>query len=141
VTANGTDPLSEEEQRAFTEGVLDLAREGRTAPLLEMIDAGVSVDLANARGDTALILAAYREHPETVAALLEAGANTGIVNEMGQTALIAAVFRKNEAIVRALLHAGADPELGAHTASEVAQQFGLADMQRILAEHAAKPRD
>jgi hypothetical protein len=56
---------------------------------------------------------------------------------MGQTALIAAVFRKNEPIVMALLNAGADPSLGAHTAMQVAQQFGLTDMQRILEEHAA----
>jgi ankyrin repeat protein len=141
VTGNAPDPLSEEEQRAFVEGVLDLAREGRTAPLLEMIDAGVSVDLANGRGDTPLILAAYREHPETVDALLRAGASTDLVNGMGQTALIAAVFRNSEVIVRALLHAGADPNVGTHTASQVALQFGLAGMQRILAEHAAKPRD
>src|SRR5690606_12489716 len=80
VMADNTEPLSEEEQRAFIEGVLDLAREGRTAPLLEMIDAGVSVDLANARGDTPLILAAYREHPETVDALLRIGASTDLVN-------------------------------------------------------------
>jgi len=136
-----SEALSEEEQRAFVEGVLDLAREGRTGPLLEMIEAGVSVDLANARGDTPLILAAYREHPETVDALLRAGANTDMVNGMGQTALIAAVFRNSEGIVRALLRAGADPEAGTHTASEVAAQFGLTEMQRILSEHAARPRD
>ena len=134
-----SDPLQPEEQLAFVEGVLDLAREGRTGPLLEMIQAGVSVNLANARGDTPLILAAYREQPETVDALLTAGADTACVNNMGQTALIAAVFRKNEPIVRALLDAGADPSLGAHTAMEVAQQFGLTDMQRILEEHAAQP--
>jgi ankyrin repeat protein len=132
-------PLHPEEQAAFIEGVLDLAREGRTGPLLEMIEAGVSVNVANARGDTPLILAAYREHPETVDALVRAGADTARVNNMGQTALIAAVFRKNEPIVRTLLDAGADPSLGAHTALEVAQQFGLTDMQRILAEHAAQP--
>lgn len=133
--------LPPDEQRAFIEGVLDLAREGRTGPLLEMIAAGVSVDLSNSRGDTALILAAYREHAETVDALLGAGADTGLVNNMGQTALIAAVFRNSEPIVRALLHAGADPDVGAHTAFEVAQQFGLTDMARILSEHTAKPRD
>ncbi|MEX1079007.1 MAG: ankyrin repeat domain-containing protein [Homoserinimonas sp.] len=131
-------PLQPEEQAAFVEGVLDLAREGRTGPLLEMIGAGVSVDIANAKGDTPLILAAYREQPETVDALLKAGADTAQVNNMGQTALVAAVFRKNEPIVRALLEAGADPSLGAHTAMEVARQFALTDMQRILAEHASR---
>jgi ankyrin repeat protein len=133
-----SDQLRPEEQLAFIEGVLDLAREGRTGPLLEMIEAGVSVNIANARGDTPLILAAYREQAETVEALLKVGADTARVNNMGQTALIAAVFRKNEPIVRALLDAGADPALGAHTAMEVAQQFGLTDMQRILHEHAER---
>ena len=32
-------------------------------------------------------------------------------------------------------------DVGAHTAYQVAQQFGLADMQRILTEHATTPRD
>lgn len=140
-SGNDTAPLSEEEQRAFVDGVLDLAREGRTEPLLEMIAEGVSVDVTNSRGDTPLILAAYREHPLTVDALLAAGANTDLVNQMGQTSLSAAVFRNSESIVRALLHAGADPDAGAHTALEVAQQFELAEMQRILTEHASKPRD
>lgn len=124
------------EQSAFIEGVLDLAREGRTGPLLEMIDAGVSIDVANATGDTSLILAAYHERQETVSALLTAGADTGRVNNMGQTALVAAVFRGNKQIVRALLRAGADPERGAHTAREVAEQFGRVEIQMILAEEA-----
>lgn len=130
-----SDRLSPEEDAAFIEGVLDLAREGRTAPLLEMITAGVSVDIANARGDTPLLLAAYREHPHTVDALLTVGADPDRVNVMGQTALIAGVFRNNERIVRALLRAGADPALGATTAMDVAQHFALTDMQRLLAEH------
>jgi ankyrin repeat protein len=134
-------PLTPEEQEAFVEGVLDLAREGRTAPLLEMIAAGVSVDISNARGDTPLLLAAYREHPDTVEALIGVGANTDRVNVMGQTALIAGVFRNNEQIVRALLVAGADPSLGATTAMDVAQHFALTDMQRILTEHATTRRD
>lgn len=125
-------------EAAFVEGVLDLAREGRTGPLLEMIEAGVSINLTNARGDSPLILAAYREHPETVVALLHAGADSSLVNSMGQTALAAAVFRNSEPIVRSLLDAGADPSLGAHTAMQIAEQFGLVDMQRVLAEYAER---
>jgi ankyrin repeat protein len=117
---------------AVVEGVFDLAREGRTGPLGEMLDAGVPVDLVNGRGDSLLIVAAYAQHLETVHELLRRGANTGIVNSMGQTAVACAVFRNSEAILLELLQAGADPDLGSHPASQIADQFGLPRMREIL---------
>ena len=130
-------PLSPDERAMFVEGVLDLAREGRTAELLEMIEAGVSVNLSNARGDTPLILAAYREHLGTVEALLAVGADTDMVNSMGQTALAAAIFRNNAPIVTALLDAGADTSSGTNPAMAIAQQFGLTQMQQLLEAHSS----
>jgi len=41
------------------EGTFDLARLGWVGPLGEMIDAGVPIDVRNARGDTLLIVATY----------------------------------------------------------------------------------
>lgn len=133
---NPSIPGLSDDDGTFIEGVLDLAREGRTGPLLEMIRSGVPVNLSNARGDTALILAAYHQHVDTVGALLDAVADTGRINAMGQTALSAAVFRNSKPIVRTLLDAGANPSLGAHTAMEIARQFGLTEMQKLLEEHA-----
>ena len=75
--------------------VFDLARAGRTEDLAGYIDAGVPVDLTNDKGDTLLILAAYHDHPATVAALLDRGADHARVNDRGQTALAAAVFRRS----------------------------------------------
>lgn len=133
-----TDPQPENAfSTAVVEGTFDLAREGRTVPLGEMIDAGVPVDLRNPRGDTFLIVAAYAEHVETVAELLRRGADPDVVNSHGQTAVSCAVFRRNEPILRALLAAGADPDLGGMTAAQIADQFGLDGMRAVLEEHAA----
>jgi len=117
------------------EGVFDLARNGQTAPLGEMLDAGVPLDLVNARGDSLLIVAAYAQHRETVQELLRRGADTAIVNGMGQTALACAVFRGNEEILLDLLQVGADPDLGSHTAGQIADQFGLPRMREVIDTH------
>lgn len=118
------------------EGTFDLARQGRTGPLGEMIDAGVPVDTRNARGDTLLIVATYAEHADTVGDLIARGADLNAVNAMGQTAITCAVFRKNEPLLRMLLNAGADQNMGAHPAVAVAEQFGLKEMRAILEEYA-----
>ncbi|MCP2242262.1 ankyrin repeat domain-containing protein [Lentzea aerocolonigenes] len=121
-----------EEELTFLRWMFDLARSGGTAKLAEAVDAGVPVNLTNSAGDTLLILAAYHDHPDTVAALLERGAATGRVNDRGQTALGAAVFRRSERSVRLLLDAGADPALGARSALDVARFFGLPEMLALL---------
>jgi ankyrin repeat protein len=117
------------------EGVFDLARQGLTGPLGEMIDAGVPIDIRNGRGDTLLIVAAYQQHRETVDDLLRRGADTAVVNGMGQTAIACAVFRNNEDILRALLDAGADPRAGALTGIQIADQFALPRMREIIESH------
>ena len=50
---------------------MDLAREGRAPELAEFLDHGLPVDVRDGEGDTLLMLAAYRDHPETVAMLIE----------------------------------------------------------------------
>lgn len=114
------------------EGVFDLAREGQTGALGEMIDAGVPIDVINGRGDSLLIVATYQQHRETVLELLRRGADTSVVNGMGQTAIACAVFRNNETILRDLLEAGADPLLGGHTGVQIADQFGLPLMREVI---------
>lgn len=114
------------------EGTFDLARQGRTEPLGEMIDAGVPVDVRNPRQDTLLIVAAYAEHIETVGELIARGADLDAVNANGQTAVSCAVFRRNEPLLRLLLDAGADQDAGGHSAKQVADQFGLGDMRAVL---------
>ncbi|GAA3782564.1 ankyrin repeat domain-containing protein [Micromonospora maritima] len=117
---------------AFAHRMFDLARAGATEELAANVDAGLPVDLTNAKGDTLLILAAYHARPETVAALLARGADPARANDRGQTALAAAVFRQNAAAVRALLDAGADPDHGGPSAVETARFFELPEMLALL---------
>ncbi|MFI7429948.1 ankyrin repeat domain-containing protein [Micromonospora sp. NPDC049836] len=120
------------ETLAFAHRMFDLARDGATGELVEQVDAGLPVNLTNAKGDTLLILAAYHAHPETVAALLARGADHTRTNDRGQTALGAAVFRRNPETVRALVDAGADPDRGDPSAVAVARFFDLPEMLTLL---------
>jgi ankyrin repeat protein len=134
MTAHETEPTGQPSD-ALVEGVFALARDGQTGPLGEMLDAGVPLNLVNARGDSLLIVAAYAQHRDTVQELLRRDADTGVVNGMGQTALACAVFRNNEPILADLLAAGADPDLGSHSGVQIADQFGLPRMRAVIEAH------
>ncbi|WP_433066614.1 ankyrin repeat domain-containing protein [Dactylosporangium sp. CS-033363] len=112
--------------------MFDLARSGACEALTAQVTAGVPVNLTNDKGDTLLILAAYHNHPATVAALLSSGADPDRVNDRGQTALAAAVFRQNAETVTALLAAGADPDGGSPSAAATADYFKLPQMAALL---------
>ena len=131
MTAHHDQPVSAPPAEVVA-GVFDLARDGLTGPLGEMIDAGVPLDLVNGRGDSLLIVAVYGQQHDTVRELLRRGADTAIVNAMGQTALACAVFRGNEPILLDLLEAGADPDLGSHSGIQIADQFGLPRMREVI---------
>ena len=117
---------------ALAARVFDLAREGDTEQLTAYVDAGVPANLTNDKGDTLLILAAYRGRAEAVAALLERGADSSRANDRGQTALAAAVFRQSADTVRALVAAGADPDAGSPSARATALFFELPAMAALL---------
>ncbi|MFB9185137.1 ankyrin repeat domain-containing protein [Dactylosporangium sucinum] len=112
--------------------MFDLARAGATDELAASVDAGLPVNLTNDKGDSLLMLAAYHNHPATVAALLGRGADAGRVNDRGQTALSAAVFRQSAESVTALLDAGADPHAGGPSALDTARFFDLPAMLELL---------
>jgi ankyrin repeat protein len=120
------------ETLAFAHRMFDLARSGGTGELADNVARGLPANLTNDKGDTLLILAAYHNHPATVAALLSHGADPARVNDRGQTALAAAVFRKNAETVSMLLEAGAKPEDGSPSALETAAFFDLPEMAALL---------
>jgi ankyrin repeat protein len=119
---------------AFAHRMFDLARSGGTEELIGNVIAGLPANLTNDKGDTLLILAAYYNHVDAVAALLEQGADADRVNDRGQTALSAAVFRQNAESVKTLLAVGADPDRGTPSAVETAEFFKLAEMAALLRE-------
>jgi ankyrin repeat protein len=122
------------ETLAYAHRMFDLARSGEAAALTAQVDAGLPVDLTNDKGDTLLLLAAYYDRADTVAALLERGADPSRVNDRGQTALAAATFRRSAPNVQALLAAGADPTAGGPSAIATAQFFDFPDMVELLGE-------
>ena len=115
----GVDP----EVIEFAQMLFQLAREGETERLAAYVDAGVTPDLTNERGDALLMLAAYNGHPETVRALVERGASVDRANDRGQTPLAGAVFKGYGEVVRILFEAGADPYGGTPTAVDTARMF------------------
>lgn len=120
------------EELAFLQSAFEYARNGDIHRLVEMLDAGVPVNLTNSAGDTLLILAAYHLQADAVRLLLARGADHARINDRGQTALAAAAFRQHEGIVSDLLDAGADPELGPKSAVAIATFFELPKMLELL---------
>ena len=131
-------PQLTDEEMTYVLSLFEMARTGDTENLLPAVRAGVPANLTNSKGDTLLVLAAYHQREETVAALLEAGADPDRVNDNGQTALMSAVFRGNETIVRTLLEAGASQTAGAHSALDFARVFERTDLVPVLEEYAAR---
>ncbi|HJC29111.1 MAG TPA: ankyrin repeat domain-containing protein [Candidatus Dietzia intestinipullorum] len=113
----------DDEVLEFAQMLFQLAREGGTERLAAYVDAGVSADLTNERGDAFLMLAAYNGHPDTVRALLDRGADPDRANDRGQTPLAGAVFKGYGEVVRVLFEAGADPAAGVPSAVDAARMF------------------
>jgi ankyrin repeat protein len=122
----------DDELIAFATRLFGLARAGETDQLSAYIDAGVDPNLANQKGDTLLMLAAYHGHAATVRALLEHGANPDRANDRGQTPLAGAVFKGEDAVVSALAAGGADPRAGTPSAVATARMFERTDLVELL---------
>jgi ankyrin repeat protein len=116
--------LTPEEQRRIIDIAMEQARTGQTADLLDFLDHGVPVDIADADGNTFLMLAAYHGHVETTMALIARGADVDQRNSRDQSPLAGALFKGEEGVVRALVAAGADVDAGTPTARQAAEMFG-----------------
>jgi ankyrin repeat protein len=92
----------------------------------------VPVDLADARGNTLVMLAAYHGHADAVRELAERGADVDRTNDRGQTPLAGAVFKGEVEVVRALVAARADPGAGTPSALESARFFRRDDLLALL---------
>lgn len=88
----------------------DAARRGDQAMLKEFVEAGFDLDVQDAKGYTALILAAYHGHGGAVEQLLEAGADPCVQDARGNTALMGAIFKGEVRIARRLIGAQCSPD-------------------------------
>lgn len=122
-----TEPPTAEQLRQHEQIVaaaMDLARDGRTAELIEFLDHGFPVDLQDPAGNTLLMLAAYHGHLDTVTTLVARGADVDRRNDRDQSPVAGAMFKGEDEVVRALVAAGADLDAGSPTARATAQVFG-----------------
>lgn len=130
-----TDSASQEPDPELLElwaRVFEFARQGRTETLIAYVDAGLSPNLTNDKGDTLVMSASYYGHADTVRALLERGADPNRLNDRGQSPIAGAVFKNEPEVVKALLGGGADPELGQPSALDTARMFGNDEMLALL---------
>lgn len=109
----------------FAHALFDAARRGDAAFVTSAVDQGVPADLADEKGNTLLMLAAYHGRAELTAALVARGADVDRLNDRGQSPLAGAVFKRAEAVARTLLEHGADPDLGLPSARATARMFGV----------------
>jgi ankyrin repeat protein len=103
--------------------IFDLARQGADV-LLDLVDAGLPVDLADEADNTLLMLAAYHGHADLTAGLAERGADVNRLNSKNQAPLAGAVFKDETDVIRVLIEHGADVDAGTPSARATAQMFG-----------------
>lgn len=111
----------------FATRLFNMAREGDTT-LLDYVDQGVAVDMANQDGNTFLMLAAYSGHVELAQGLIARGADVNKLNDRGQSPLAGVVFKKEDELIDVLLTAGADPTAGTPDAISTAKMFERDDL-------------
>jgi len=75
-----------------------------------LLNRGADPNMADARGDTPLILAAGIGFEEAGAYMLAKGAKVDAINRRGETALAIAVQQRQPRMVELLLRAGANPD-------------------------------
>ncbi|KAH9018742.1 ankyrin [Lactarius hengduanensis] len=123
MTSNETRTASELPQETvdFAHRMFDAARDGNAELLLAAVDAGLPPNLANQKGNTLLMLAAYAGH-------------AAWLNDRGQAPIAGAVFKREDEVVRVLMEVGADPRAGEPNAIASARMFGRADLLAAIGE-------
>ncbi|NQU10637.1 ankyrin repeat domain-containing protein, partial [bacterium] len=118
------------------------AAAGQTAELKKLIAGGAELDAANDQGETALMYAIVRGHPDCVRLLVEAGANVSATTAYYQFPLMFAAGRAEPDILELLLDKGASPNdetAERNTALHLAAKRNHLGNVRVLLRHGADP--
>jgi uncharacterized protein len=111
------------------------AKQNDVPELARLLEGGAAIDERDARGYSALMLAAYAGHTEAFDYLLERGADPNTADLSGNSVLMGAAFKGHHVMVSKLLSAGADPttknEAGLD-ARGFALTFGQVDIAALL---------
>ena len=108
--------------------------------LNQLLDAGVNLDLQDATGDTALVLAMKNKQYDVAYALINNGANLDIANNAGETPLSLALATRNEPMAVSLIEAGADFNNSKNSTPPVMMAYNM-DMADAAAAMVAKGAD
>lgn len=129
VDPEGNDPVE------LAQSLFDCCRTGGTTEIASSVDAGVSPDLTDGKGNSLIMMAAYYGHADTVEVLVDRGADVNALNDRGQSSVAGAVFKGHAAVVSVLLAAGADPFLGTPNARDTATFFERAVIFGLIDDH------
>ncbi|MCI4028944.1 ankyrin repeat domain-containing protein [Dickeya dianthicola] len=138
---SSTPALNERQvQSQLNQYLWDAARTSNDAVIREFISAGYNLNTRDEKGYTAVILAAYHGHYDTVSLLLDHGADPCLQDNRGNTALMGAVFKGELKIARLLLAAKCNPDAhnnAGQTAAMYASLFQRAEILKALQEQGA----
>ncbi len=119
----------------------DLAKEGKTADLMQHLEGNANINLRGNFDETLLIAALRGKQTDTARALIEGGADVNATDRIGHTALLCAAMRGDMEVARLLIARGADLAASDHsgqTPLSCAALNGKTDMVTMLIEAGAK---
>ena len=113
------------------------AKANDVSQLAQLLAAGAEIDERDARGYSALMLAAYSGNDAAFEYLLAHGADPNSVDAGGNSVLMGAAFKGHTRMVKQLLDAGADARHRNHAgldARAFAENFGRSEVLGLLHE-------
>ncbi|KIP71102.1 ankyrin [Vibrio harveyi] len=125
----------EEEYQSLVELFFDAARIGNNEVVDTFVSQGFPIDQRNTQSYTALMVAAYQGHRETVRLLLDSGANACLQDKRGNTALMGALIKREIGIAKDLYQAGCSAELrnkAGLNLKEFAEIYGQSNVLKSL---------
>ncbi|MBT3137132.1 ankyrin repeat domain-containing protein [Alteromonas sp. ALT199] len=141
--ANTQQSATRPNMEALKARYFDAAREGDSAMLGAFYQAGLDVNVADEKGYTALILAAYHGHTDTINFLIgEANANPCQEDNRGNTALMGAIFKGHVSVAKQLVFADCDIDeenAQGQTALMFASLFDRQEIINTLIDKGANP--
>lgn len=141
LSQNLTPNLTKDEERRYEElcaMAFDFARNDACENLEIMLNAGLSENLKNHKGDSLLMLASYHNSLPTAQMLLKRGARVDEKNDRGQTPLAGVCFKGYFEMAKLLVESGANIRenngLGM-TPFAYALMFGRKDIAKFFLEY------
>ncbi|WP_104029773.1 ankyrin repeat domain-containing protein [Vibrio jasicida] len=125
----------EEEYQSLVELFFDAARIGNNEVVDTFVSQGFPIDQRNTQSYTALMVAAYQGHRETVRLLLDSGANACLQDKRGNTALMGALIKREIGIAKDLYQTDCSPELrnkAGLNLKEFAEIYGQSNVLKSL---------